>query len=113
MGRTWRKDLVSAGVVIVVTAIAFWPVRSAQFINWDDLEYFAQNPNLNPPRLAQMIEYIRGPYMGSVYPVAYWYIGAVAAIARTDQPDARGVRLDPRVFHVGNVVLHALIAIAV
>lgn len=108
-----KRAMLSIGIVVVATFLVYLPVRSADFINWDDLEQFAHNPDFNPPRLDRMIGYVRGPYLGSLYPVAYWYAGAVSAIARTDAPDARGVQLNPRIFHLGNVLLHALAAVGV
>ena len=87
-------------LLIVAVLAATYPVLHNNFINWDDRDQLTHNADFNPPRLSRMIEYWRGPYVGSLYPVSYNFFGVLAWLDR--EP------LDPRVFHAVSVVLHLL-----
>src|SRR4051812_9044504 len=88
-----RRLVLAALLLAGISLATFWPVCRASLLNWDDQDQIERNPDFNPPRLTRMLEYVRGPWVGSLYPVAYWYLGALSALAR------HGNVFDPRVFH--------------
>src|SRR5688500_16984659 len=94
-------------LLLLAVLAATYPVVRNRFINWDDRDQLTLNPDFNPPRAGRMIEYWRGPYVGSLYPVSYNLFGALAWLGHRDVPDAAGETLDPRVFHAASIVLHA------
>jgi len=95
-------------LLIVSTTLTYLPVCGARFLHWDDREQIPLNPDFQNLRLERMIEYARGPYMGSLYPASYWLFAGLSVLARTDTPDDRGDRFDARVFHIASLVLHVL-----
>jgi hypothetical protein len=110
MGRQRRSVLLAAAALLGLTLLVYWPVRSAGFSAWDDRDQIRFNPDFNPPRLANLLAYARGPYRGSLYPLSYGYLGAVAWIDRSVRCVGEDAPLDPSVFHLASVLLHAAAA---
>ncbi|MEA2709617.1 MAG: protein O-mannosyl-transferase [Phycisphaerales bacterium] len=100
------------GLLVAAALAATYPVVDNRFINWDDRDQITQNPDFNPPRVGRMIEYWRGPYVGSLYPVSYNLFGLLAWIGG-DPPAQIGEPVDPRAFHAASIVLHALATILI
>src|SRR5689334_19791732 len=92
-------------LLIVAVFAATFPVLHNNFINWDDSDQITLNPDFNPPRLQRMIEYWRGPYVGSLYPVSYDFFGLLAWI---DRPP-----LEAQTFHAASIILHGIATILV
>ena len=99
-------------LLILAVIAATYPVVRNNFINWDDRDQITLNPDFNPPRIERMIQYWRGPYVGSLYPVSYNLFGLLARIASNPPPEIKEP-LDPRVFHAASIVLHAAATILV
>src|SRR5688572_2783899 len=99
-------------LLLIGVCVATLPVVGNNFINWDDRDQITLNPDFNPPRLGRMIDYWRGPYVGSLYPVSYNLFGLLAAIG-DDPPPHFNEPLDPRVFHAASIVLHACATILI
>src|SRR4051794_29706719 len=99
-------------LLILAVVGATYPVLRNNFINWDDRDQITLNSDFNPPRLEGMIQYWRGPYVGSLYPVSYNLFGLLAHFAADPPPEMREP-LDPRVFHAASMVLHAAATILI
>lgn len=101
--RLWW--IVPAGLVASVVAVYGQTARH-ELLTWDDLQHIVANPNVNPPSWAGVARSWREPYWGLYAPLSYTWFAAEAALALRRAPDGT-TRLDPAVFHLGNVLLHA------
>jgi cytochrome c-type biogenesis protein CcmH/NrfG len=99
--------------LVVVTAAAFWPVVTCDFVDWDDQMTVAGNGRMNPPSLENTLRYWRAPTMDIYIPLTYTVWEALAAGAQLPQPDEGGFRLNPYVFHLANLTVHVLTVLAV
>jgi len=68
------------------------------------------NPRYNPPSGKKIAETWTKPVDGLYAPVTYSYWGALAFAAELNTADAIGIHLNPRFYHAGSLVLHALSA---
>jgi tetratricopeptide (TPR) repeat protein len=103
-----------APLVIVLAILGtYWTVCAFDFTNWDDQLNVTQNPHLNPPTAEGAAYFWLHPY-GHVYiPVCYMIWWGLARLARLDAPDARGVWLNPYIFHSANLLVHMATCLAV
>jgi protein O-mannosyl-transferase len=95
-------------LLAALTAATFYPILQNGFVNWDDTEHVARNPDMNPPTLAALEHYWTKPYFGLWVPITYTAWLATAAIA-----PKHGETLDPATFHAVNLAFHALAAMFV
>ena len=101
-----------AGIIVFAVAFAGMSrICSNQFVDWDDSFTLYANPKMNPPTKATLWFYWTHAEHGLYIPATQTVWAALSAIAWNEQPDARGIRLDPRVFHTASVVLHALASV--
>jgi tetratricopeptide (TPR) repeat protein len=80
-----------------LTAITFYPVARCGFVNWDDMEHVAQNPDMRSPTFRALERYWAKPYFGLWAPVTYSTWLATAAISKPPNPS---------VFHLLNLTIH-------
>ncbi len=92
----------AAGVLVLVVA-AFLPVVDHGFINWDDPEYFTDNPHLGGPLRDTLAWAFTTTHVGHYQPMN-WLSYAL---------DYRLGGLDPARYHLTQALLHALGAILV
>ncbi|MGD0464019.1 MAG: tetratricopeptide repeat protein [Tepidisphaeraceae bacterium] len=95
-------------LLAALTAAAFYPVLRNGFVNWDDMEHVARNPDMNPPTIAALQRYWVRPYFGLWAPATYTAWLATAAIA-----PKHGQSLDPTIFHGLNLAIHVAASILV
>jgi protein O-mannosyl-transferase len=95
-------------LLAALTAATFYPVLQNGFVNWDDMEHVARNPDMNPPTLAALEHYWTKPYFGLWIPVTYTTWLATAAISRSNADS-----LNPTIFHALNLIVHAIATILV
>ncbi len=97
------------GMLPVLAAVGvFGRVWDYPFLVWDDNVNITQNGYLNPVSLANVAEFWREPYSGLYIPLTYTFFAAEAYASQLVGRDLPQAQLDPRVFHVGNLLLHAL-----
>ncbi len=95
-------------LLAALTAATFYPVLHNGFVNWDDMEHVARNPDMNPPTLAAAQRYWSKPYFGLWVPITYTTWLATAAIS-----PKQGDSLNPEFFHALNLAIHAIASILV
>src|SRR5205823_3114604 len=83
----------------VVTAVAYLPVLDAGFLNWDDPPYVTANPNIQTLSLATVRWAFTTFQEGIWHPLTWLSLAADHALYGG---------LDPRGFHVTNLVLHVV-----
>ena len=96
MSKIWY-----ALATIALTAAVFGQVRGHQFLIWDDELHVVNNPRLNPVTWTSLGEIWSEPYGGLYIPLSYTFFAAESLLSVR----LTG-RLDPLVFHLGNLALH-------
>ncbi|HZZ43633.1 MAG TPA: tetratricopeptide repeat protein [Tepidisphaeraceae bacterium] len=103
-----RQERWAVVVLVVMTLLAMGRLCTMDFTWRDDDETIHQNPRMNPPTLATVEYYWTHSHKELYVPVTYMAWAGLAAIAHIDPPDARGVALNPWVFHTANVLVHLI-----
>lgn len=113
MNPRTSQSLLIRLLIVAATFIAFFGLCSADFTSWDDPFTTAENPHLNPPTLSGLAYHWQHSEYGLYIPITYtgWWL--IAHVAHLNPPDARGIGLNPMIFHLANVSLHALSALIV
>jgi protein O-mannosyl-transferase len=88
--------------LVILTAITFYPVTRCGFVNWDDMEHVARNPDMISPTFRALQRYWTKPYFGLWAPITYTAWLATAAISNGIEKSP-----DPIVFHLLNLMIHA------
>jgi protein O-mannosyl-transferase len=101
----WPTAVAAAGLIVAVAAV-FGQVAGHELLSWDDVQHIVQNPNVYPPSWAGLRRIWTEPYWGLYAPVSYTWFAAGSLLAGRTLPDGPQ-RLDPAVFHLGNLLLHA------
>lgn len=89
--------------------LSFWPALSADFVDWDDPDNFLKNPHyrgLGPQQLRWMFTTF---HMGHYQPLSWLTLGFDHLWGRA----VFGNGLDPRSYHLTNMVLHSVTAVLV
>lgn len=108
------RTLGLTALVILITALAFArvsnPMKSFDFVDWDDMQTIAQNKDFNPPSAQGLLRYWKEPSLDLYIPMTYtaWY--AIAMIAKQPVPDERNISLSAYEFHAANMLLHLISA---
>jgi hypothetical protein len=102
--------------LIALTLICYCRLFKADFTLFDDTFTVQYNPLLNPPSANNVWSYwklfqhsgkVNGAY-GLYIPLTYTYWSAIAVVARTpDLLSPGSFELNPYLFHIGNVLMHA------
>jgi hypothetical protein len=94
---------------------AYAPVVTSDFVNYDDDKHLTGNPRMNPPTLANTAKYWTDPrgFFGLYIPVTYTVWTLVAQLAYRPATASAPASLNPHVFHIANLLLHALNTVVV
>jgi len=103
----------SALVLIVVVGTVFGRVGRHEFLAWDDDLHVVQNQQLNPPSWQSLGQFWTEPYGGIYAPLSYTFFTVETLLAREAAPPGRLGKLDPTVFHLGNLLLHIICVLLV
>ena len=97
-------------------AIVFGQTYRHELLEWDDTAHIVHNPHVNPPSWAGLLNTWRRPFFNLYVPVTYTFFSGEAWLAQsgealastaTDPISLPAPALDARVFHLGNLCLHA------
>ena len=99
-------------VLVVITVTVFWRVQNHKFV-WDDGVNVERNQYLKPVTIQNVGRFWRGPFENLYVPLTYTAWSAIAYFAVIPAEKDRDAELDPRWFHIANVVLHTLTVLAV
>jgi tetratricopeptide (TPR) repeat protein len=95
---TIRRLLIAAGAVALVVFIVYLPCLKGGFLDWDDDKNILQNPSFRGLRPANLYWMFTTTHMGPYQPLS-WLTLAV---------DYSLWGMDPRGYHLTNVLLHAI-----
>ncbi len=97
-----RKTLIAVQIVllVIVTAVAFAPSVRNGFTNWDDPELILKNDT---------VKGLTGPNLRAIFTNSYAGFGGYTPLVLLSYAvEHEFFGLDPKVFHVDNLVLHVL-----
>lgn len=100
-------------LLFAVIVAVFWPVRRHQFLLWDDGTNVYQNPYVLDPAPRAAGHFWTEAYEGLYIPVTYSAWWCLARLAGAPKPGTAAYPLEAGVFHMANVLLHALSALTV
>jgi protein O-mannosyl-transferase len=108
----WKPWLIRIALAAVVAEV-FSPLFSAEFLQWDDGKNLFENPLMLPPSWSNCAYYWTHASLSLYIPATYTVWSGLAAISQMpgDGPNHR--TLDPAVFHIANIVAHALAVLVV
>ncbi len=98
-------------LVVAITAVVFWQVRNFEFV-WDDRSNIVENPYLKQVTLSKTLVFWQRPYEKLYIPLTYTVWAGIAGIAEATMPNAPD-KIDPRPFHIFNLMLHLLSVVVV
>lgn len=109
--RGWRPAgyLIACAAIAALILCAFWPVLSADFINFDDPPYVTDNPHVRQGLTLDGLRWaFTTAHTGYWHPLTWLSLMADASLTRHLPPSA------PRalVYHVTNLLLHVVNALA-
>lgn len=89
-----------AGIVLIVlvTTVAFFPSLSNGFTNWDDDSYVTENPDIRHLDIKSVVKAFSSFYAGAYLPLTIISYSV----------EFRFFGLDPRAYHLTNLILHVL-----
>lgn len=108
-----RRDGWLALCVAAITLAVYLPAVFHPFVEWDDVTFLAANPRFNPPTAATVAFYWGHAGENLYMPITYTLWAGIGRVGYLDASDAAGTRLNPYLFHLASVLLHAAAAAAV
>ena len=99
--------------LLLLTLAVYARVIACDFTNWDDPGTVAKDPGINPPTWAGLVHHWTHADMDIYMPVTQTVWAVTAIVAKLQQPDLYGIRLNPYLFHILNLLAHLLSVAAV
>ncbi len=100
-----------AVLLIVLTVAVFWRVHDHGFV-WDDRIDIYENPHLNSETAPDILVFWQKPYQHLYIPLTYTVWATIARFSKVPTTP-EGINLNPRPFHVANLIVHLLSIIVV
>lgn len=111
--QSQRASWLAPLVILLAILATYWAVCSFDFTNWDDQLNVTANIHLNPPTGEGALYFWAHPYAHEYIPLSYTLWWLLARVARLDAPDAKGIWLNPYIFHSANLLLHIGVCLVV
>jgi len=103
---TNRMTWAWAAVAPLLAVVVFAQVARFEMLQYDDRTNVVENPHLNPVTMSGVARFWSAPYAGLYAPLTYTFFAGEALLAERPATNNRSRHLDPRVFHLGNLLLH-------
>jgi len=91
-------------VIVISVAAVFLQVVSFDFLKYDDTINISENPRILNPNAEHLLNFWQAPFLNLYIPVTYTVWSGLAAVSI----DMFNGRLDPGLFHLCNLMLHAV-----
>ena len=103
-----RSTTARTAALLLLVAIVFGRVAAHEFVSFDDDRFICANEKLLPPTAASLASFWREPHAHLYTPITMtaWWIVAQAGLVH-DGSAAGGFALNPWVFHVASLLVHA------
>jgi hypothetical protein len=98
-------------LVLVVSVASYLPAVFNGFVDWDDKMFLTENPWFNPPTWATVRHAFSHVDFHLYIPLTATIWAGLAKIAYSPLADTNGWHLDPRLFHLASVLIHAAAAL--
>jgi tetratricopeptide (TPR) repeat protein len=106
----WPERWLLAALLVALTAAVYWPVARFEFLTWDDDIHVTANPHFQPLSWSGVGSFWTRPFENLYIPASYSFFSLEAygseLLHGAGEPGHIGAAFDPRVFHIGNLVLH-------
>lgn len=96
------------GVLLLLVVAVFAQVHQFSFLRWDDSIMVTENPHLRAGDWRGVAAFWREPYVKLYIPVTFTFFAAEKWIVERLDPAGMEGPLAPRVFHLGNLLLHVV-----
>jgi tetratricopeptide (TPR) repeat protein len=97
-----RRDWIAALGLAIVTLAVYWPALNCEFVNLDDSSYVQFNPNVKEGLTVHGVNWAFSTfYQANWHPLTWLSLQLDATLWKNN------ANLDPRGFHLTNVLLHA------
>jgi Flp pilus assembly protein TadD len=110
--RHGGADLGRAALLVLAVLLVYARAPGLEFTSWDDDVNVTKNPGLNPASRESVLGYWRAPYCALYIPVTYTFLALEAGLSQTLGATPEQGH-NPRIFHAGNLLLHALCVLLV
>ncbi len=109
-----NRPVVLAALLVAATVAVFGQVVGHQFVDCDDDINIYKNPLIVAGNWDGVRQFWTEPYAGLYAPLTYTLFAAEAWVARRPgDPLSASAQFDPRLFHLGNLVLHVACVVLV
>ncbi|MDR3709628.1 MAG: tetratricopeptide repeat protein [Capsulimonadaceae bacterium] len=110
-GVPWRL----IGLLFTASVLIYLPCVNNGFVSYNDAVYIVNNPDINPVSPQSFVRYWTGPRIGLYQPMDCTLGAIIAMVAHMAAPAsniaALGGTLNPHVYHLVSVLVHALNAL--
>ena len=100
-------------VMLLGTAVLYWPTLDYPWLAWDDAIHVTQNPGLNPVSVASVVGFWARPYEQLYIPVSYSFFAFETILGRLLVGGDPAAPPSPVVFHAFSLGLHCLASLLV
>jgi Flp pilus assembly protein TadD len=107
-GKTWARAILVLAVLLTFSQACYY-----DFVDMDDYPIVANNPEMNPPTWHSLKDWWSTPQFQLYIPVSYTVQGGIALLARVPPDPQSGFSLNPRVFHIVNILLQIEVTLLV
>lgn len=90
-------------LLVIITLTVFWPVIGHDFLYLDDDILIYENPHLHPTSFGKILYFWHSPYQNLYIPLTYSVWSLLSAWSGWE---IFGVGLNPKIFHLVNLVFH-------
>ena len=105
------RPYLAALVLFTLTLVAYWPVLDHGFV-WDDAINVEKNSGVISG-FSQVSQFWQAPYQNLYIPLTYTVWTGIVEATHSSPRDRKSNKLDPRPFHLFNLLLHALSTLVV
>jgi protein O-mannosyl-transferase len=105
------RPYLAALVLFTLTLVVFWHVEDHGFV-WDDASNIEKNSGVISG-FSQVKQFWQAPYQSLYIPLTYTVWTGISELTQSLQRDSKSDKLDPRLFHICNLLLHASSALVV
>src|SRR5690349_11905567 len=82
-------------IILLATALTYWPVTRCGYTVRDDDHTVSQNPDLKPPSLSGVLRYWKRPSWGLYTPVTYTVSSGIALLSPAPALPSQPYQLNP------------------
>lgn len=102
-----RKTCLSILFIFTATIILYYPVRTFDFVDYDDPMNIYENTFINPPTIEHLKVLWKTHYYNMYIPITYSYWGFLSSLSPKELRNGK-FQISPTLFHLANLFHHLL-----